>query len=241
MTTAKHILSKIGGRTENQDFFGTIQTNLGELFIVCDGMGGHSGGKIAAELAVKHLVDTYSKSIKTDVVKVIEKAIQNVNKIIWRNDPVNRMGTTLAALILTPTNAISFHVGDSRIYQIRDDKLIFRTFDHSHVFEMVQAGILSEEQARLSNKSNIITRALGINSSVKVDITSDLSIQKGDRFLICTDGIWNAIPEQELINNVSEPLKVEEVLSSLVERIDAIGFTKGGKHDNMTAILIEIG
>jgi protein phosphatase len=105
---------------------------------------------------------------------------------------------------------------------------------------MVKAGLINEEQARLSEKSNIITRALGIKSTVEIEITDNLSYQKGDRFMLCTDGICGVIPESELVKMTSEKGNVETVVSNLVEKIDAIGKTHGGKHDNLTAVLIEI-
>lgn len=233
-------LSRIGGRPENQDFFGTTKTDFGELFVACDGMGGLSHGRKAAKIAVNCLLERFEKANEDNVIHTIEQSLNEINAELWHTDRANRMGTTVAALLIMSTKAISFHVGDSRIYQIRDGKVIFRTFDHSHVFEMVRAEILTEEQARLSSKSNIVTRALGISSNVKVDISDDLDIQQGDRFLICTDGIWNSMPECELVESINRESPIGETLTNLVESIDAIGFAKGGKHDNMTAVLIEV-
>jgi len=105
---------------------------------------------------------------------------------------------------------------------------------------LVKAGLITEEQARLSEKSNIITRGLGIQSTVDIEITDNLSYQKGDRFLLCTDGIWGTVPEKKLVAMASYKENVEKVLNQLVEKIDAIGVASGGQHDNLTAALIEI-
>ena len=239
-----HFLSKPGGRDDNQDFFGTIKTQFGELCIVCDGMGGYYGGRHAAELAVQLILDEVSKSNSGYPVKVIIEAITKANRLIWDESHVNNsskvMGTTIVTLLITPTKAISCHVGDSRIYQFREGKILFRTFDHSYVFEMVKAGLITEEQARLSKKSNLITQGLGILPTVDISITDNLCYKKGDRFLLCTDGIWGAVPEGELSEMISRKENIEVVLNQLVEKIDYIGFRNGGKHDNLTAALLEI-
>jgi serine/threonine protein phosphatase PrpC len=239
-----NIQSRIGGRQENQDFYGTAKTTFGELIVVCDGMGGHNGGRYAAELAVNTILKYIETTLETEPQNALQNAINEANTTIWNeahaNPEFKKMGTTVVALLLTPEKAISCHLGDSRIYQVCNGKILFRTYDHSHVFEMVKAGLITEEQARLSEKSNIITRALGIKSTVEIDITDNLSYQKGDRFMLCTDGICGMIPESELLGMIFEKQNVETVVSNLVEKIDAIGKAHGGKHDNLTAALIEI-
>ena len=239
------IQSKIGGRAENQDSYGNVHTRYGELVVVCDGMGGRNGGRFAAEQAVKSILQEFEESTIENPAQALKKAIEKANTEIWNiaKDSIllKGMGTTVVALLITPHKAICAHVGDSRIYQLRNGEILHRTFDHSHVFELVRAGILTEEQARLSNKSNIITRALGgIDSKVEIDITDNLIYQPGDRFLLCTDGVWGMLPEIELVEFVSQKLPVEIILSQLLEKIDAIGFASGKKHDNLTAGLVEM-
>lgn len=238
------IQSKTGGRTENQDFYGSVQTQYGELIIICDGMGGHNGGRHAAETAVQIIIDEVLKSKVVNPENAVSEAITKANTAIWDESQVNKnlkgMGTTVVALLITPKKAISFHVGDSRIYQLRKGKILFRTFDHSHVFEMVKAGLITEEQARLSEKSNIITRGLGIQSIVDISITDSLPYKKGDRFLLCTDGICGAVPENEIVDMASQNDDIEKALNQMVEKIDTIGFENGGKHDNLTAALLEM-
>jgi serine/threonine protein phosphatase PrpC len=238
-----YIQSKIGSRSENQDFYSVTQTQQGELIVVCDGMGGYNGGGYASKKAVQIIIEEISKSRNKDATNTLKDAIQNANSAIWQDKNLNSslkgMGTTIVALLLTPEKAVCCHVGDSRLYQIREGKILHRTFDHSHVFEMVRAGLINEEQARLSEKSNIITRALGMSPTVDIDIT-DLSYKKGDRFLLCTDGIWGLVPENELVKMASKKGKIEWVLNELVDKIDAIGSSKKGGYDNLTAALTEI-
>ncbi len=234
------IQSRIGGRTENQDYYGLIQNEFGDLFVVCDGMGGYSDGRIAAEIVVNIVLEAFQNASGLNYSGIIIDALRSANSYIQQYKKGSRMGSTVAALLLTPKYAISFHVGDSRVYQLRSKNVIFRTFDHSHVFELVKAGILTEEQARVSGKSNIITRAIGVDDTVEIDVSAELTINKGDRFLLCTDGVWNAVPEHELIADACKESAVEVSLTNLMNRIDGIGFAKGGKHDNLTAFLIEV-
>ena len=149
-----NIQSRIGGRQENQDFYGTAKTKFGNLIVVCDGMGGYNGGRYAAELAVNTILKSMETTPETELQNALQNAINEANTTIWNeahaNPEFKNMGTTVTALLITPEKAIACHVGDSRIYQIRKGEIIFRTFDHSHVFELVKAGLLTEEEARLS-------------------------------------------------------------------------------------------
>jgi serine/threonine protein phosphatase PrpC len=239
-----YIQSKTGGRQENQDFYGSAQTQYGELIVICDGMGGYNGGRCAAETGVQVILEEVYKSEEPNPAITLHAAISIANAAIWDESHINSnlrgMGTTVVVLLITPEKAICCHVGDSRIYQLRNGKILHRTSDHSYVFDMVKACIITEEQARVSEKSNIITRALGIQPAVGIEMTDNLQYQKGDRFLLCTDGIWGAVPEKELVEMASDKENVEKVLSQLVEKIDAIGVAGGGYHDNLTAALVEM-
>jgi len=239
-----YIKSNIGGRSENQDFYGSAQTKFGELIIVCDGLGGHNGGRCAAERTVQIIIQEVTKSNETNPTKVLQEAILKANETIWHESNTNislkGMGTTVAALLITSERAICCHVGDSRVYQLRKGKVLHRTSDHALVFDLVRQGKITEEQARLSDKSNVITRSLGIRATVNVEITDNLSYKTGDRFLLCTDGIWGMIPESQLIEIISEEGNVESVASNLIETINAIGMAFGGNQDNLTAALLEM-
>jgi serine/threonine protein phosphatase PrpC len=243
-TNMTYIQSDIGGRIENQDFYGSAQTKFGELIVVCDGMGGHNGGRYAAEKAVQIIIEELIKCDETNPSKALQEAILKANNAIWQESNINAslkgMGTTVVAFLISPENAICSHVGDSRIYQLREGKIIHRSSDHSQVFDLVRLGRITEEQARLSDKSNIINRSLGTKLSLNVEIKDNLSYKIGDRFLLCTDGIWSMIPENQLIEMVSEKGDVETVTVNLVEKINTIGITKGGNHDNLTAALVEM-
>ena len=236
--------SRIGGRYENQDNFGSKDTNRGFLVTVCDGMGGGPGGKTASTIAVNEIIATIDNApSNVDDFTAIGQAIANANLTMIRYGQkypeLRGMGSTATILLLTEKSAIVAHVGDSRVYQLRGDKKIFRTFDHSHVFELVRNGIINEEQARLSAESNIITRALGIYENVKADIV-ELPYCRGDVFMLCSDGIHGTMKESELLKLVG---KRKNVLGTHVDDIatiiDNLGHTSGGHHDNLTIALVE--
>ena len=242
--TLGFIDSRIGGRKENQDSAGIKDTPLGYLVVVCDGMGGMQGGSTASQLAVKTILETVASADKqSNPSMTLIKAIRNANMAIieeGQNNPeLQGMGTTVTALLLTPYSAITAYVGDSRIYQLRDGKKIFRTFDHSMVFEMVKKKVISEEQARLSAQSNVILKALGINPDIDVEVT-ERPYQKGDKFILCTDGFWGAMPEEEFIRHLSEKGPINKILESTANVVESIGRNRGSEYDNLTAAILEM-
>lgn len=242
--TLGFIDSRIGGRKENQDSAGIKETQLGYLVVVCDGMGGMQGGSIASQLAVKTILETVASADKqSNPSMTLIKAIRSANMAIieeGQNNPeLQGMGTTVTALLLTPYSAITAYVGDSRIYQLRDGKKIFRTFDHSMVFEMVKKKVISEEQARLSAQSNVILKALGINPDIEVEV-AERPYQKGDKFILCTDGFWGAMPEEEFIRHLSEKSPINNILESTANVVESIGRNSGTEYDNLTAAILEM-
>lgn len=237
--------SRIGGRQENQDSFGWNDTKLGYLVTVCDGMGGGPGGKTASSIAVRTIVDTITSASEDDEPKrVVEEAVKKANSAIvetGNNTPrLKGMGSTATVLLVTERSAIVAHVGDSRVYQIRRGSKVFRTFDHSMVFEMVRQNVITEEQARLSAQSNIITRALGAQQTVDVDI-AELPYEKGDRFMLCSDGIHGTMPEKQLLKLASAKGKSLGTLTDdIATYVDNLGHNAGGGHDNLTLALAEM-
>ncbi|MBQ8760333.1 MAG: serine/threonine-protein phosphatase [Bacteroidales bacterium] len=235
--------SRIGGRDENQDSYAYSDTSIGFLAVVCDGMGGMNGGKTASSLAVETIVNfVLNTEEQASLEVVLSKAIAEANNTIIncaQNNPELRgMGTTVTALLFNEDAVYVAHVGDSRIYQIRNNRRIFRTDDHSMVFELVKKKVITEEQARLSSQSNIITRALGIQKDVIVD-TQVLNYRKNDRFILCTDGFHSVMSEKEFISIIGKNGDINIILDNLSEKIDNRGKSKGGGHDNLTAFMIE--
>lgn len=235
--------SRQGGRSENQDSFGFADTNFGLLVTVCDGMGGGPGGKTASSIAVKEIIDGVLQSNDDETpTNVLLKAIHRANHALLdaveENPRLKGMGTTCTALLINDDSAVIAHVGDSRIYQLRHGRKVFRTFDHSLVFGLVKEKVITEEQARLSEQSNVITRALGLENKLEIDIT-ERAYEKGDRFMLCSDGIHGTMPENELIKRASKNKNVGQTVDDLATQVDGEGRSKGGGHDNLTIAIIE--
>lgn len=234
----------IGGRKENQDSYAGMTVGNNVILTVCDGMGGMNGGQTASRIAVTEIAQTLAETpIEKLGEEAIFKAVEAANAAIYRralNDPPLRgMGTTATVLVLTPEVAYLTHVGDSRIYQLRNGKKKFRTFDHSKVFEMVAQNMMTEEQARQSSFSNIITRALGIRPKVEMTVEK-IPYKKGDRFILCCDGIWNTLPEPEMMKLFLAKSAAKEEVEYLTETVNGIGEQRGGDHDNLTAIVVDM-
>lgn len=235
--------SRIGGRPENQDSYGFKEMPWGTILTVCDGMGGGPAGKLASSIAIDTLLaflenaDT-SNGLEQTAYEAVIRANDAVYRKACTDNQLHGMGSTCTLLLLSDDHAVAVHVGDSRIYQLRKGKKIFRTFDHSMVFELVKKKVITEEQARQSAQSNIITRALGVRKDVEPEINT-LKYRKGDLFVLCSDGIHGTMPEKELIEWLtSKEYGTEQKVSMLTEHIDVHGKEKGGGHDNMTIMMV---
>lgn len=236
--------SRQGGRPENQDSYAFKQTELGFLLTVCDGMGGGPGGKTASTIAVSEIIAGIEEASKDEeVANIIIKAIRRANMTIIetanQNPKLKGMGSTATVLLLSEHSVFLAHVGDSRIYQMRGGKKIFRTFDHSMVFDLVKQKVITEEQARLSAQSNVITRALGIKPDLEVDIT-ERAYEKGDRFVLCSDGIHGSMREKEFLKMLSRTkMSLGAMVDDIATYVDNIGRSNGNHHDNLTIAIIE--
>ena len=236
--------SRIGGRAENQDSYGYKETPLGFLLTVCDGMGGGPSGKTASSIAVEEIITGIDEAnddeeISNIIIKAIRRANMAVIEAANENPSLAGMGSTATVLLLSEQSAFIAHVGDSRIYQIRGGRKIFRTYDHSMVFELVKQKVITEEQARLSAQSNIITRALGMKPDLEVDIVERPYV-KGDRFVLCSDGIHGSMPEKELLKMLgNRKISLGALVDDISTCVDNLGRTNGGHHDNMTLAIVE--
>lgn len=238
-----YIQSLIGGRSENQDYAGVMDTNVGTVVVVCDGMGALNGGSTASKIAVTTVIE-YVAGAQADfpVTEVLKSAVIRANDAILdaaeNDEELAGMGTTLTAVIINDDCATVAYVGDSRVYQLRGKEKVFRTFDHSLVFQSVKVGLITEEQARLSSQSNVITKALGIGRDLEVEVF-ELPYLSGDRFVLCTDGFWGAMPEKEFIAKIARG-KLAHILEKTAIQIDLMGIRHGSHHDNLTAAMFDV-
>ena len=234
----------IGGRKENQDTYGGFVNEKNVILTVCDGMGGMAGGQIASYIAVTEIITSLAETTNDKIPEAIQNAVEKANKAIYQRaleEPSLRgMGTTATILVLNNCAAFLTHIGDSRIYQLRKNKKIFRTFDHSRVFEYLSQGILkTEEQARQHGNSNIITRALGIRPDVEFHVEK-LPYKKGDRFILCCDGIWNTEPANKMLELFVSTDSPETTICQLTNYVNSKGIERGCDHDNLTVIIADM-
>ena len=237
------IETKQGGRAENQDNAGFVDTPLGLLLVVCDGMGGGPGGRTASLIAVDTILTVISDvSEHTPREDALKYAIDKANDIIYakaKDTPELRgMGTTVAAILINEDSAVIGHAGDTRIYQLRKGTIVFRSSDHSVVANLVRQKSITEEEARNHPQANIVTRALGIRPNMEIDF-DEVPFIRGDRFVICTDGIWGMMPQRDLVKALSCVMGIDELTIALTEKIDRIGHENGGGHDNMTLAVVD--
>lgn len=236
--------SLIGGRSENQDDLGWVDTPLGFLLVICDGMGGGPGGKTASYIAkttFMHVI--YNSPAQANRHEVLRMAVARAEEAIEQKMievPFLRgMGSTLVAILINEESAIVTHLGDSRCYRLHGFSILFQSQDHSLVGELVRCKALTEEQARVSPQSNVITRGLGSTNNHVAEI-NEVPFRQGDKFVLCTDGVWGIMPQTELILRLAQKQDVLHVVTTMQDEVDRIGSSEGGHHDNHTLAIVEL-
>jgi len=210
-----------------------IYSKKGYLYIVADGVGGLNKGDVASKTAVETIKKEYYLSKSTNAAKALVNAVKKANaKIYSLSTKEEKMGTTVVCMIIKEDKAYIASVGDSRAYIFREGKLKKLTEDHSFVGERIRMGELTEEQARVHPRKNIILRCLGDKKSVDIDIFT-YGIAKGDKFLLCSDGLWGELPHTELEDIIKKDSS--SVVNTLVSSAN-----KAGGSDNISAILVDI-
>lgn len=228
-------------RGNNQDFVGEfVRENRWALFLVADGMGGHQKGEVASNMAVNLFGEFFQREDRegSNPTETLLKIFREVNRSILlegRRDPLtNGMGTTLTLLLVKGEKAWIGHIGDSRLYRIRDQRIEQLTQDHSVVCRLVRNGLLTPEQAKNHPQKNVIYQSLGLKEEINPDILSSLSLRPGDRFLLCSDGVSNVLSDQELLR-FSSRKDPQKAVSYLIEEAN-----RRGSPDNVTVSLVDI-
>ena len=210
----------------------------GHLLVVADGMGAHAAGELASALATENIPHSYHKLRDLSPSEAIVEAVRHANGVIHNKGQnsidFHGMGTTCSCLLLVSCGAIAAHVGDSRIYRLRGDLLEQLTFDHSLVWEMAAEGHASEDDIPAYVPKNVITRSLGPNPTVAVDVEGPFDLKPGDRFLLCSDGLTGPL-HPELIGMVVGSLPPSEATQTLVDLANLLGGP-----DNITVIIAEV-
>jgi len=215
-----------------------LVANRGLVFAVADGMGGASAGELASHLALETMLEQFYKpeqgTIPARMIQSIEDANLHIFQHAEEHPEYYGMGTTLSALVIHGDNAYIGQVGDSRIYLQRSNEPLKQlTEDHSLVAEQVRNGIISEEEAQQHTLRNLITRAVGIKPVVEVDLFS-LKIKKGDRLLICSDGLCGQIDNDEIEQKMVHDPPLENAQALLQAALDS------GGADNITIAVVQV-
>lgn len=211
------------------------------LFVVADGMGGHAAGDIASKLAATTVSRYIQENAAADnYEELLKQAITQANTSIYQlsqsKEEFNGMGTTVTTVYIDGDTIYWGHVGDSRIYLLRNREFSQITNDHSLVWELVQSGNITREEARIHPKRNMLTRAVGTSCLIKID-TGVTLWESGDILLMCTDGLTNMVSEQDIYNLIKDQQgDFESIVSQLV-----VQAKNAGGFDNITTILLKNG
>jgi protein phosphatase len=235
-------------RAHNEDSF-SIDVEHG-FFLVADGMGGHGNGEVASSLTIEAASGFLRQSEATDshelsdsdteistsrtLQSAIEAGHERVVRAVAEDEALTGMGTTVVGLMLGSESVSVAHVGDSRVYLLRNAGLHLVTEDHTWVNEQVRAGYLSQDQARSHPLKSVVTRAIGGEHHVDVDV-QEIEVEPGDLFLLCSDGLTTMLSDEEIRTHLATDKALEDRCAALVEHANA----RGGV-DNITVILLDI-
>lgn len=228
-------------RASNQDAYaiGEIPES-GAWAVVCDGMGGHAGGNVASEMAVERISEriknNYHRKMRNFSIKnMLESAIICASADIFerasKDESLQGMGTTAVVAVCVSGECVIASVGDSRCYHIRNGEIVQITKDHSLVQELVDSGAITSEEAETHPMKNVITRSVGLRDDVLVDFY-DVSIEKGDMLLLCSDGLTNHVSGEEIIK-----CTCDDEIFNFADRLVKLANEKGGS-DNITAVVM---
>lgn len=214
-----------------------VMARKGALFIVADGMGGHAAGEVASEIAVDAVTNVYYQDDSDDAATSLLNAIKRANGLIHQRAAENMlrsgMGTTCVAAVLCGNMAYIANVGDSRAYLVRGGQVRQISQDHSWVAEQVRAGLLTEEQARTHAQRNVITRCLGTQADVEIDVFPE-PLEENDALVLCTDGLSGLISDIDILRTIEQAAPQESVYH-LIEQAN-----ENGGPDNITAIVVRV-
>ncbi len=222
----------------NEDACMQRETRIGQLSVVCDGMGGHAAGREAAELAIATIATTFDRAPRgANPSETLRTAIRDANRAVhdMHTDEVafGRPGCTVVAILMHADGTEIAHVGDSRAYLVRGDRVTRITNDHSIVQELIDRGLITPQQAARHPDASRITRALGMGAEVEPEVqASPIAHVVGDSFVLCSDGLTDLVDDEEILAIVARHPPAEAV-----ERLVDLANARGG-HDNTTVLVL---
>ena len=236
------VASEQGRRDENQDWLSWTQTPHGELFVIADGMGGYKGGALAAKMTVDMVEQAVSEAPQEWTFgKAVTEALSLANNEVYRlahggNADTENMGSTALVVLLSNGHAHIAHVGDSRAYLVRNNNLQLLTRDHTRVQQMIDAKMLTREQARNHPDGHLLSRAIGSRADVEVEISGPVPLKTGDALLLCSDGLSGFVTDEQIRQDAhSKQTDVQRVPQALVN----LALSAGG-NDNITIQFVRV-
>ncbi|MGH8997709.1 MAG: Stp1/IreP family PP2C-type Ser/Thr phosphatase [Acidimicrobiales bacterium] len=237
-------------REHNEDTI-AVDPEIG-LLVVADGMGGYNAGEVASGIAVKTIVNLVQESVQREDLRIddpetgmsrssiiLRDAIHRANKIIYqtaRTQPqCEGMGTTVVSALFFDNRMAVAHVGDSRMYRMRNAKLEQVTLDHSLLQELVDRGFYSAEEAHRATNKNYVTRALGVEQSVEVEV-QELPVEKGDIFVLCSDGLCDMVEDDDIHLTIST---FGDNLDTVAKQLIQLSNDNGGR-DNISVVMAHV-
>lgn len=233
-------------RENNEDAFGYWEAEdtpefarKGRLAVIADGMGGYEGGQEASQLAVDTVISRYRDGNGTDpqaaLVQAVQIAHERVRQYGFAHPHLRGMGTTCTAIVLVGDHLHYVHVGDTRLYRIRNEKITQVTRDHSYVGRLLESGVISREEAEKHPQRNILTAALGTSADLIVDSPGQPEkLQSGDVLVMCSDGLWGQVQDAEILR-AAEANPTDAACRELIELARA----RGGP-DNITVQILRL-
>lgn len=237
-------ITNVGGRQSNQDALGSVRQEDLACFVVSDGAGGHEGGEIAANLVVKAILDSFLRELSFSnraIRSYVEHAIVQVARSQAEGQRLKNMSATVAAILIDQKNRVALwaHMGDTRIYLFRGNKVHTMTRDHSLVQQFIDAGYCKPEQARTHLQRSVLFAAIGAEGDTVPEITEDVvRIQDGDAFLICSDGFWEWVTEDDMEQTLARSAHVDDWLAGMSSIAEKNGRASLTPRDNYTALTI---
>ena len=230
-------------RSENQDFAITTtpeeSAEHGYLLVVADGMGGHRGGATASRMAGNIVREEFLTAVDGDETEILHSALVRANEKIFQESEMNPglkgMGTTCSSLLVRRNLGWIAHIGDSRIYRVRDGEIDQMTMDHSLVATMVREGLITEEEAETHPRRNVLQRSMGVSAGAEVDVYEPFEIIEGDTFILCSDGLHGLVKNQELME-----ITYGNGLDHAIDRFIELALERGA-HDNVTVVMARAG
>ncbi|MFA5073955.1 MAG: Stp1/IreP family PP2C-type Ser/Thr phosphatase [Nitrospirota bacterium] len=225
-------------RQSNEDTFSCLSLIQGTLFVIADGMGGYEAGERASKLAVDTVCRFIQENISrnSDRLHLLKNAVQAANTAVYEEAILqeSKMGTTLSMVFLEKGTAFIANVGDSRVYRIEQGSIFQLTEDHSLPAKLVSLGKLTKEESRHHPQSNLLYRALGTDAEVKIDLLHQ-EMEPRSCFLLCTDGLWNEVDDDDIRSVVMRELDVKKICTTLVNMAN----DQGGM-DNITVLVARV-